>query len=124
MTKQPLLDPNRSYTFRNYFELGFPVDELLREFGYSLSRVSLQLPQYAGELDRLEDLKKRIEEVLPFTDLANEATRRELLIAPIMMDLVHYSQAQIRIEYSIKVSPQLQGQLDYFLQWQQLFVSD
>jgi len=119
MTKKPLLDPNRSYTFRNYFDLGFPVDELLAEFGYSLSRASLQLPQYPGELDRLENLKQRIEEILPFTDLANEATRRGLLISPIVMDLVHYSQAQIRIEYSICVSQQLQGLLDYFFQRQQ-----
>lgn len=119
MTKKPLLDPNRSYTFRNYFDLGFPVDELLTEFGYSLSRAYLQLPQYHDELDRLENLKQRIEEILPFTDLANEATRRELLISPIVMDLVHYSQAQIRIEYSISVSQQLQGVLDYFFQRQQ-----
>lgn len=119
MTKKPLLDPNRSYTFRNYFDFGFPVDELLTEFGYSLSRAYLKLPQYHSELDRIDNLKQRIEEILPFTDLANEATRRELLISPILMDLVHYSQAQIRIEYSISVSQQLQGVLDYFFQRQQ-----
>ena len=34
MNRQPLLDPNRSYTFSNYFELGFIVDDLVAEFGY------------------------------------------------------------------------------------------
>lgn len=115
MSRPPLLDPNRSYTFSNYFELGFAVDDLVAEFGYSFERKFLDLPQYSGLLDRLADLKQRIEEVLPFVDLENEATRREILIAPIVTDLIHYSHAKLRIEYSIKVNNKLQGNLDYYL---------
>jgi hypothetical protein len=115
MNRPPLLDPNRSYTFSNYFELGFAVDDLVAEFGYSFERKFLDLPQYSGSLDRLAELKQRIEEVLPFVDLENEATRREILIAPIVTDLIHYSHAKLRIEYSIKVDNQLQGNLDYYL---------
>ena len=115
MSKPSLLETNRSYTFRSYFDLGFPVDELLAEFGYSLTRMSFELPQYQGELDQLNDLRKRIERTLPYTDLANEATRREVLIAPVVMDLVYYTRAQLRIEYNVTVSQQLQGTLDYYL---------
>ncbi|WP_414588955.1 hypothetical protein [Scytonema sp. PCC 10023] len=115
MSRQSLLDPNRSYTFSNYFELGFPVDDLVAEFGYSFERKFIDLPQYSGTLDRLLDLKQRIEEVLPYVDLENEATRREMLIAPIITDLIHYSRAKLRIEYSIKVDNRLQGNLDYYL---------
>jgi hypothetical protein len=115
MNRPPLLDPNRSYTFSNYFELGFAVDDLVAEFGYSFERKFLELPQYSGSLDRLAELKQRIEEVLPFVDLENEATRREILIAPIVTDLIHYSHAKLRIEYNIKVDNKLQGNLDYFL---------
>ncbi|WP_445636730.1 Restriction endonuclease subunit R [Nostoc sp. DSM 114161] len=115
MSRPPLLDPNRSYTFSNYFELGFPVDDLVAEFGYSFERKFIEFPQYSGTLDRLADLKQRIEEVLPFVDLENEATRREILIAPIVTDLIHYSHAKLRIEYSIKVDNKLQGNLDYYL---------
>jgi len=115
MSRPPLLDPNRSYTFNNYFELGFAVDDLVAEFGYSFERKFLEFPQYSGTLDRLADLKQRIEEVLPFVDLENEATRREILIAPIVTDLIHYSHAKLRIEYSIKVDNKLQGNLDYYL---------
>ncbi|MDZ8106304.1 MAG: hypothetical protein RM338_11875 [Nostoc sp. DedQUE12a] len=115
MSRPPLLDPNRSYTFSNYFELGFAVDDLVAEFGYSFERKFLEFPQYSGTLDRLADLKQRIEEVLPFVDLENEATRREILIAPIVTDLIHYSHAKLRIEYSIKVDNKLQGNLDYYL---------
>ncbi|MEM8779947.1 MAG: hypothetical protein AAGF26_13970 [Cyanobacteria bacterium P01_G01_bin.49] len=60
MTRQPLLDPNRSYTFSNYFELGFSVDDLVAEFGYSFERKFLTLPQYSNGLDRIADLKQRI----------------------------------------------------------------
>jgi len=115
MSRIPLLDPNRSYTFSNYFELGFAVDDLVAEFGYSFERKFLKLPQYSGSLDRLADLKQRIEEVLPFVNLENEATRREILIAPIVTDIIHYSHAELRIEYSIKVDNKLQGNLDYYL---------
>ncbi|MDJ0795389.1 MAG: hypothetical protein QNJ51_00930 [Calothrix sp. MO_167.B12] len=115
MTRQPLLDPNRSYTFSNYFELGFTVDDLVAEFGYSFKRKFLTLPQYSDKLDRITDLKQRIEEILPYVDLENETTRREMLIAPIISDLIHYSHAQLRIEYSIQVDNRLQGKLDYLL---------
>ncbi|QLE58146.1 hypothetical protein [Nostoc sp. TCL26-01] len=115
MSRPSLLDPNRSYTFSNYFELGFAVDDLVAEFGYSFERKFLELPQYSGSLNRLVELKQRIEEVLPFVDLENEATRREILIAPIVTDLIHYSHAKLRIEYSIKVNHQLQGNFDYYL---------
>jgi hypothetical protein len=118
MSRQPLLDPNRSYTFSNYFELGFPVDDLVAEFGYSFERKFLSLPEYLGSLDRLTSLKQRIEEVLPYVDLENEATRREILIAPIITDLIHYSRAKLRIEYNIKVDNKLQGNLDYYLRSQ------
>lgn len=115
MSRPSLLDPNRSYTFSNYFELGFAVDDLVAEFGYSFERKFLELPQYSGSLDRLAELKQRIEEVLPFVNLENEATRREILIAPIVTDLIHYSHAKLRIEYNIKVDNRLQGNLDYYL---------
>ncbi|MBW4615844.1 MAG: hypothetical protein KME21_21695 [Desmonostoc vinosum HA7617-LM4] len=118
MSRQPLLDPNRSYTFSNYFELGFVVDDLVADFGYSFERKFFHLPQYSGILDRLSDLKQRIEEILPYVDLENEATRREILIAPIVTDLIHYSRAKLRIEYSIKVDNRLQGNLDYYLRTQ------
>ncbi|EAW35993.1 hypothetical protein L8106_22396 [Lyngbya sp. PCC 8106] len=103
MTRQPLLDPNRSYTFSNYFELGFTADDLVAELGYFFERKFLTLPQYSNELDRITNLKQRIEEILPYVDLENKATRREMLIAPIIADLIHYSHAKLRIEFSIKV---------------------
>jgi hypothetical protein len=110
-----ILDSNQSYTFSRYFELGFEASELAQEFGYSLTRQKLHLPQFPDELDRLGELRDRIEEVLPFVPLTNELARREILISRVVTELIHYTQAELRIEYSLKVSNWLQGNLDYLL---------
>ena len=110
-----ILDSNQSYTFSRYFELGFEASELAQEFGYSLTRKTLNLPQFPDELDRLGELRDRIEEVLPFVPLTSELARREILISRVVTELIHYTQAELRIEYSLKVSNWLQGNLDYLL---------
>lgn len=115
MKKVPILQPGQSYTFRSYFEMPYEPEDILAEFGYSLKRASLSLPQSTTELDRLPSLKSRIEESLPYVSLTSEAARRELLIAPILLDVVHYTRAQLRIEYPLTVTDQLKGSLDYYL---------
>lgn len=113
-----VLEPGGTYTFSKIFELKLPADEIADEFGYTLSKKKLDLPQYSGELDRLEELRSRIEEVLPYVDLSNEASRREILISRVVTELIHYTKAQLRIEYPITVNQKLQGHLDYFLRGQ------
>ncbi len=110
-----ILQAGQSYTFSKLFELKVEVDDLVNEFGYTLQRLELSLPQYKGDLDRISDTQNRISEILPYVNLANEATRREVLIAPVVTDLVHYTRSQLRIEYQIKVSEHLQGYFDYLL---------
>ena len=110
-----ILNPNESYTFSNIFTLKAEVDDIVADFDYSLSRKKLDLPRYESELERLQELRERIEEILPFVNLTTEIARREILISRIVTEVVHYTQAQLRIEYPIKVSEQLQGSLDYLL---------
>ncbi|MBT9314669.1 hypothetical protein [Leptothoe spongobia] len=113
-----VLKPDQSYTFSKIFDLKIPADELAQELGYTLSRKRLDLPRFPGELDRIQELCDRIEEILPYVDLASETSRREVLISRVVSELVHYTKAQLRIEYPIKVSLQLQGYLDYLLRTQ------
>lgn len=113
-----ILNSNQSYTFSKIFELRILADDLANEFGYSLTRKRLNLPQYQHELEHLEDLKARIEAVLPYVDLASETSRREVLISQVILQLVQYTKAQLRIEYPIKINEQLQGYLDYLLRSQ------
>jgi hypothetical protein len=110
-----VLDPNESYTFSKIFELKIPADELAEEFGYGYRRSKLDLPKYVGTLDRLDETRSRIEEILPYVDLANETSRRELLISRVVTEVIHYTKAQLRIEYPIKVTNHLQGYLDYLM---------
>ncbi|MFM6183329.1 MAG: hypothetical protein ACKPA8_17875, partial [Dolichospermum sp.] len=110
-----ILDPNQSYTFSKYFEMHISPQDFAQEFGYKFTRKRLNLPQYQQNLDRLTELQQRLDEILPYFDLANETSRREVLISPIILDLVHYTKSEVRIEYQIKVSEQLQGYFDYFI---------
>ncbi len=111
-----IINPEQSYTFSKIFELKIEPKDLSKYFGYLFARKKLNLSQYQGDLDRINQLKERIEEILPYASLSSEAARREILISPLILDLVHYTKSEIFIEYSIKVSEQLQGYLDYFLE--------
>jgi hypothetical protein len=115
MTKASILEPGKSYTFRNYFEMAYEPDDILAEFGVSLQRSSLTLPRAETDLEQIADLKDSLQRRLPYVSLTSEAARREILIAPVVLALLDYTQAQLRIEYSIKVSEQLKGALDYYL---------
>ena len=122
MSRIAIIQPGQSYTFSDYFKLNFAPQDILAYFGVSLQRRSLQLPQYSGDLDRLTELKSRIEESLPRLSLISEMARREFLIAPVLTDLLHYTQATLNIEYPVNVNNQLKGYLDYLLQNDQTFL--
>lgn len=111
-----IISPQQPYTFSQIFELKIEPKDLARYFGYNFVRKKLNLPQHQDNLDRIDQLRERIEEILPYVSLSSEAARREILISPLIFDLVHYTRAEIFIEYSIKVSEQLQGNLNYFLE--------
>ncbi|MEM8501535.1 MAG: hypothetical protein AAF716_00095 [Cyanobacteria bacterium P01_D01_bin.1] len=110
-----VLNPDESYTFSKIFALNAEVDDIVADFGYSLTRQRLGLPTYEGTLERLQELSDRINEILPFVSLTTEIARREILISRVVTEVVHYTKAQLRIEYPIRVSEQLQGSLDYLL---------
>ena len=103
-----------SCTFADYFKLPYDAEDVVAYFGYTLQMASLALPQATGELDRLQDLHDRIAETLPFVSISNEMTWREILIAPVLVDVIHYAQAKLKIGYSLKATEQLRGELDYY----------
>ncbi len=116
MSKHSLLQENKSYTFRSYFELPYETDDILAEFDYNFQRTKLSLPRSTRQLERLPELRQRIEETLPLVTLSSEAARREILIAPVLLEVARYCQCQLRIEYPLNVNERLKGNLDYFLQ--------
>ena len=119
MLKQPTLSKDSRYTFSDYFKMNHYTTEIVAHFGYSFEvQARVNLPQAETAVDQFTDLRKRIEESLPYLVLTSEAARREFLIAPILLEIVRYLRAEIRVEYPLEVSQQLQGTLDYFLRSQ------
>ena len=116
MPKTKILQEGQSYTFRSYFEMPYETDEILAELDYSLSKSRLSLPVSPQNIDRLPELKQRLEDALILTNLSNEAARREALVFPVLLEVARFHQCQIRIEYALNVNPWLKGNLDYFLQ--------
>ena len=115
MAKIKILQEDQSYTFRYYFELPYETDDILAEFDYSLSLSHLSLPKTTRELERIPELKQRIDDVLPFISLSNETARRETLVSPIMLEVIRYCHCKMRIEYPLNVNNWLKGNLDYLL---------
>lgn len=114
---RPSLFPDdASYTFADYFRLHFDIEDLLAHFGYTYQVANYCLPRSTRPLDRLDDLQSRLEESLPYVSLNNEIARREFLIAPVLLDVVHYTHAKIRTEFPITVNAQLKGTVDYYVQ--------
>ncbi|MBN4000384.1 hypothetical protein [Nostoc sp. LPT] len=115
--RPPILKPNEFYTFRSYFLMKFAPADILRELGVTLTKSSINLPVAASELlTRLSDLHQRLEEAIARVSLTSEAARREVLIAPILLEVAHITKAIVNIEYPIEVNQYLRGDLDYYLQ--------
>ena len=115
MSKIPIIDPNLPYTFADYFKLNCEPEEILEYFGYSLKSEVVNLPQTEVKLERLGELKSRIEESLPYISLTSETARREFLIAPVIMELIHYTHAKVKVEYALNINHQLKGVIDYYI---------
>lgn len=114
--RPPILPDDASYTFADYFRLHIDIEALLTHFGYTYQVTNYSLPRSARPLERLDDLRARLEESLPYVSFNNEIARREFLIAPVLLEVVHYTQAKIRTEFPISVNAQLKGTVDYYVQ--------
>ena len=65
MPKKKILQEDREYTFRSYFELAEDPDEILAELGYTLLIAELLLPKTTKELVKISELKQKIKRILP-----------------------------------------------------------
>lgn len=100
--KQNVILPENSYTFSDYFKMRIPTEEILSYFGYSKKNDRLDLPKFSGEIPTLHQLAEKIEEVLIHISLESEITRREFLIAPVIFEIRHLTQAKLNSEYWIE----------------------
>jgi len=110
-----ILHPDETDTFRRYFELRFAPADILRELNASLIRAAIDLPSVTIT-SSIADLKHRLESAIVRVSLTSEAARREVLVAPILLEVANVTEATINIEYPIEVDRLLKGDLDYYLQ--------
>ena len=107
-------------TFQDYFKLSLPTEEIGALLGYTYQRQTLDfnlidsLPPVVDP-SRITNLSERIMEGLQHVGMYSEMARREFLIAPMLLEVIHYTHARVYVEHSIKASDTLQGSLDYLL---------
>ena len=119
LIESQLFAEGKSYTFADYFKLTADIEYILAHFGYTFQARNCDLPCTSKPLERVYELKSRIEEYLPYLSLSSETARREFLIAPIVAEVIHYTHAKVKIEYPVEVNEQLKGTLDYYIQAKQ-----
>lgn len=88
MTKDPILQPDQSYSFHAYFELPHETDEILAEFGYGFVKTALVLPQTTHDLTHWSAIAHNWNQVLPLVNLSSETAKREILVAPLLVEVV------------------------------------
>ncbi len=114
--RPPVIPSDVPLTFADYFKLNADVDEIVPYFGFSYEAKPCDLPVTSRPLEGVAALKTRLEKTLSLVSLTNERARREFLIAPVMLELIQHTGGRLKVEYPLVVGPQLQGNLDYFLQ--------
>ena len=116
MSRLNLLESGQSYTFRSYFEMPHEPDEILSEFGVSIVSKGLSFPTSPVPIDLVTRIKEDLRANLEIVELTSETARREIKVAPVLTPVARLSKSRLRIEYSLTVSDQLKGKLDYFVE--------
>jgi hypothetical protein len=115
MTRPRILQPEQSYTFYEYFELSFAIEDILAELGCSYNLESLTLPSSEVDDSLINNLKQNIETNLQYVKLSSESARQQVIIAPILLEVCKTTQTRLNVEYPVSVSEQLKGSFDYYI---------
>lgn len=114
--KKSIFKHDKKYTFKDYFEMNNPTEEIVGEFGYSFSYEIIELPEYPNDdADKIKNLRDTYYSILPKITLTSEAAKREFLIAPVLLEIARNTDCRINVEYPVEVSDKLSGSLDYLI---------
>ncbi|RKZ45278.1 MAG: hypothetical protein DRR16_23530 [Candidatus Parabeggiatoa sp. nov. 3] len=114
--KPSTLSEKGSYNFSDYIEIINYVEDILNYFGYSFQRQECDWERSNYPDEQLDALKSRIKESQPYISMTSEAAKREFMIAPILIEVVSYTHAQLKVEFPLVVNEQLKGIVDYYLE--------
>lgn len=113
--KKPIIEPERDYTFHDYFRMRASTEDILEYFGYRKENGRIELPSASRDLPVLANLFATVEDAILHISLENEITRREFLIAPVMAEIRRMTESKLRSEYWFEYNHQLKGSFDYLL---------
>jgi len=116
-SRNRILQPNKKYTFTDYFKLEYPTEDILRELGYGYTQAALTLPKI--DIGSFAPLQNAMLKRLPKVTLNSETARREFYVSPFIWDLLDRLDFRLKVEYPVEVSDYLCGLLDYLLQLEQ-----
>jgi hypothetical protein len=104
----------KKYTFSDYFEMGNPTEEILNELGYFFSTQVIALPKNTSfDKKIVEDIRSSYYLLMPKISLNSEIAKRELMIAPLLHEVVKIIDAKLNVEYPIDIDDRLSGTIDY-----------
>ena len=113
--KRSILLADKNYTFSDFFELAYPAEDIVKEFGYAFSDELLNLPKKSFIEDSVAEFKSQIIKNIPRVSLNSEVARREFLIAPVLLQLLKFTNIKIVSEYPVEAGKNLRGTIDYLL---------
>ncbi|WP_417914027.1 hypothetical protein [Candidatus Electronema sp. JM] len=119
--RKTILQQSKSYSFFDYFNFSYPTKDIAAEFGYTYELRKINLPKSKTAAD-IEKLKASLYKKLPRISLTSEAAKREVLIAPVLLELMDYVDMNMDIEYPVYVNEQLKGNIDYLIRSKQEFI--
>lgn len=111
----PLQLPD-SVTGFDYYRLTPEADAVAGAFGYSFRYADVQLPRVGDALPWASDLRETLSLLRFRIRLTSETARRQFLIAPVLTELAERYDILLRADFTLHVSDQLRGNLDYLVQ--------
>lgn len=120
--RPPFLLPDSVTSFHDYFRLTAEADRVAEALGYSFTRQRARLPQAGTDYPWMTELQRRLELLELHVNVGGEQSRREFFIAPVLIELSVRFGVELRSEYPVVVSAQLQGSFDFFVQSQNQFL--
>ena len=122
--QRSIFQKDKHYTFSDYFNFNLPARDIAVALDYSFLSERIEFTSAKNTIDDkvIHHLQHSYYDVLPKINLTSEMSKREFMIAPILWELIRHIEAEISIEYPLKVNDKLSGTLDYFIRSQQNIV--
>lgn len=115
MSDRPsILKPNESYSFSQYFDLPFTLEDILAELNCTTERKKLLFSESSAPVN-VQDLRRNLDRALRHVSLNNESSRREAIVFPILLEVCEITDNRLNLEYAVVVNEFLKGVIDYYI---------